>query len=77
MTPPKGIYHGEHPRTFYTFYKATGEFRKPKRGEHYLSGAVITAYRAPNDLSTAFWIAERTIGPARKWDPRLGITQGL
>lgn len=39
-------------------YKATGEFRAPKRGEYYLSGAVIQAYRAPNDLSTEYWIAE-------------------
>jgi hypothetical protein len=38
-------------------YKATGEFRAPKRGEYYLSGAIIQAYRAPNDLSQEYWIA--------------------
>lgn len=32
--------------------------RKPKAGEWYLSGAQIGAYRAPNDLSTAFHIAK-------------------
>jgi hypothetical protein len=32
-----------------TFIK-TGEFRPPKRGEHYLSGAIPEVYGAPNDL---------------------------
>lgn len=36
----------------------TGEKRAPKKGEWYLSGAVIEAYRAPNDLTTAYHIAE-------------------
>lgn len=36
---------------------ATGEKRAPRRGEWYLSGAVVTAYRAPNDLDTVFQIA--------------------
>ena len=35
---------------------ATGDFRPPKKGEWYLSGAIPAAYRAPNDLSTAFHI---------------------
>lgn len=35
----------------------TGEKRAPKKGEWYLSGAEITVYRAPNDLSTVFHIA--------------------
>lgn len=34
----------------------TGEFRAPKKGEWYLSGAIPTVYRAPNDLSTNFMI---------------------
>ena len=34
----------------------TGEFRQPKKGEWYLSGAIIEAYKAPNDLSTKFHI---------------------
>ena len=37
---------------------ATGEKRKPRKGEWYLSGAEITAYRAPNDLSTVYHIAK-------------------
>lgn len=35
----------------------TGEKRPPKKGEWYLSGAVIEAYQAPNDLSTPCHIA--------------------
>lgn len=56
--PPKGYYPGE-----YTFkdvdkrYSATGEFRPPRKGEYYLSGAIITAYKAVNDLTQSHWIA--------------------
>ena len=34
----------------------THEFRCPKKNEWYLSGALPTAYRAPNDLSQAYGI---------------------
>jgi hypothetical protein len=37
--------------------KWTGEKRPPKRGEWYLSGAIVTAYRAPAGLSTPYHIA--------------------
>jgi hypothetical protein len=61
MSAPSGIYPGEfswwRKDTRDLRYKATGEFRPPKKGEFYLSGAIITAYRAPNDLGTAHWIA--------------------
>jgi len=33
------------------------EFRCPKKGEWYLSGAIPGAYKAPNDLGTEYWIA--------------------
>lgn len=36
----------------------TGEFRPPKKGEWYLSGAAPVGYRAPNDLHTAYYIVE-------------------
>lgn len=36
----------------------TGERRAPKKDEWYLSGAVIEAYCAPNDLTMEFHIAE-------------------
>jgi len=35
----------------------TGEKRPPRKGEWYLSGSKIEAYRAPNDLSTEYHIA--------------------
>lgn len=35
----------------------TGEHRCPRKGEWYLSGAIIEAYKAPNDLTTAYPIA--------------------
>lgn len=34
----------------------TGEFRAPKAGEWYLSGAIPVGYRAPNDLTTEYHI---------------------
>ena len=58
---PDGMYYGE----FGSFglsqknvaYKCNGEYRAPRKGEHYLSGNPIVAWHAPNDLSTPFWIA--------------------
>lgn len=35
----------------------TGEKRPPLKGEWFLSGAEVTAYRTPNDLSTPYHIA--------------------
>lgn len=61
MRPPSGIYPGEHSYLIGgkadIQYKATGEYRPPRRGEYYLSGAIICAYRALNDLETSYWIA--------------------
>jgi hypothetical protein len=37
---------------------ATGEKRPPRKGEWYLSGADVQAYKAPNDLTTAYHIAK-------------------
>lgn len=39
----------------------TGEVRPPKRGEWYLSGAIVEGYKAPNDLSTPYHIAKLTL----------------
>ena len=36
----------------------TGEFREPKAGEFFLSGAIPEAYKAPNDLSTSYNIMQ-------------------
>ena len=38
--------------------KYSGEKRCPKKGEWYLSGAIIGAYKAFNDLSTPYHIAK-------------------
>lgn len=46
---------GPHPRVVWT-----GDHRPPLKGEWYLSGSVIEAYRAPNDLSTPYPIARLT-----------------
>lgn len=35
----------------------TGEFRPPRRGEWFLSGAIVEAYHAANDLTTPYHIA--------------------
>lgn len=40
------------------FAVATPEFRPPRKGEWYLSGARIGAYQAPNDLTESFRIAK-------------------
>jgi hypothetical protein len=55
MKAPKGTYPSGEP--FGSKFKASGEFREPKKGEWYLSGAIVEAYRSPNDLSTKYWIA--------------------
>lgn len=42
------------------------ERRPPKKGEYYLSGAIPTAYKAPNDLSTPYMV----IIPMRRYVPK-------
>lgn len=37
--------------------KATGEFRPPRKGEWFLSGAIVAAYQARADLTTPYHIA--------------------
>lgn len=51
---PSGTFGGENSRER---FKATGQFRPPRKGEWYLSGARVQAWKAPNDLSTSYWIA--------------------
>jgi len=54
---PQGIFYGEwviKP----TYYRSTGVKRFPKKGEFFLSGAIITAYKALADMSTEYWIAK-------------------
>ena len=37
--------------------KWTGDYRPPRAGEYYISGAIPEVYRAPNDLITPYHIA--------------------
>jgi uncharacterized membrane-anchored protein len=46
---------GRHPKVR---ARATGAFRAPRQGEWFLSGAIVEAYQAMEDLSTRFYIAE-------------------
>lgn len=45
--------HGHPPK----FYMWTGEKRPPKAGEYFLSGAIITAYKAHADMGHWYHIA--------------------
>lgn len=56
--PPAGVFPAEG-RPVGGFAVSTNEFRPPKKGELYLSGAIVTAYLASNDLTNSFWIAKR------------------
>lgn len=40
------------------FYRKLG-FRCPMKGEYYLSGAIVQAWQAPNDLTTEFMVVEK------------------
>lgn len=40
------------------YYRKLG-FRAPKKGEWYLSGAIVEAYKAPNDLTIEYMIVEK------------------
>ncbi len=63
---PHGCPAGEYPSASGSHakhaphYVATGDKRPPKRGEWYLSGAIVEAYKAPNDLTSTYWIARPT-----------------
>lgn len=41
------------------FYEPVA-FRKPKRGEHYVSGALPAIYSAPNDLGAEYIVIKLT-----------------
>ncbi len=38
--------------------RATGEYRKPRKGEWFLSGAIVEGYQAVSDMASAYYIAE-------------------
>lgn len=45
-------------------YKVLG-YRAPKAGEHYLSGSILQAWRAPRDLGCAFLVVQ-ALPPKRR-----------
>lgn len=47
------------------FFRKLG-FRAPKKGEWYLSGAIVEAYQAPNDLTMEYQIVEKTARAVRR-----------
>lgn len=47
------------------FYRYVG-LRAPKKGEWYLSGAIIEAYQAPNDLTTEYMVVEKVARAVRR-----------
>ena len=48
------------------YLERSGEFRAPKKGEYYLSGAIPCAYRAPNDLTQVYHILRPCASPPRR-----------
>jgi hypothetical protein len=42
-------------------FRMTGEFRPPKAGEWYISGAIPEAYKALMDFTSSFQIAKEVI----------------
>lgn len=58
--PPLDLQRAKLPERTRFYY--IGEFRPPRAGEFYLSGARPCAYRAHNDLSTAYHIVRPVPG---------------
>lgn len=53
------------------------DYRAPKKGEHYLSGAIVEAYTAKNDMQCEYFIVRKLIEhrPRQVWVP-VGATKG-
>lgn len=53
-----GFFFGKRPTRpgYYVVAAKTGVYRKPHKGEWFLSGAIPEAYKAPNNLDTDYWI---------------------
>ena len=53
--PPNGVdQHHVPPKTVFRW---DGQSKRcPKKGEWYISGAIPAAYRAPNDLSSEYFV---------------------
>jgi hypothetical protein len=55
---PLADFHSQHFKTHDVYAIKSDEFRPPKKGEWYLSGALIDAYQAKNDLTSSYRIAK-------------------
>jgi len=53
------------PQSDYCLYDVLG-FRQPKAGEYFLSGAIATVYRAPNDLGQDYLVVKKTLRARRE-----------
>ena len=58
---PEELYNLQGPNKVGIRAMATGEIREPRKGEWFLSGAIVEAYRANNDLSIAYNIAKLVV----------------
>ena len=58
---PEELYNLQVPNKVGIRAMATGEIREPRKGEWFLSGAIVEAYRANNDLSIAYNIAKLVV----------------
>lgn len=47
------------------WFEQTPEYREPKRGEYFISGAIPEVYKAPNDLTEKYRIAKPIRTPPR------------
>lgn len=59
-------YTGENAFPAREWFERTGEFRAPRKGEYYLSGAIACAYRAHKDLSAIYHIMRKVAPPPKR-----------
>ena len=52
-------------KTFSDYFYRVIRFGYPQKDQHYLSGALVRAWKAPNDLTIEYWIVEPTFRAKR------------
>jgi hypothetical protein len=57
--PDVVVFEGDFSLAFPKFTFVVLGYRRPKKGEHYLSGAIPQAYIAPNDLSSEYLVVRK------------------
>lgn len=53
--PTKVPFEGDSGDSKFKEYEVVG-FKVPMKGEFFLSGAIVKAYKASNDLTTPYWV---------------------